>query len=87
MHNTWQFGQLFCRSGETKVLGEGHLANASVWIFLLSHCRDCPQAQQGGVPPLQGLAAIFGMPIWHPTNKGKVDALLAAQIDVFILQL
>jgi hypothetical protein len=81
MHNTWQFGQLFCRSGETKVLGEGHLANASVWIFLLSH------PQQGGVPPLQGLAAIFGMPIWHPTNKGKVDALLASQIDVFILQL
>jgi hypothetical protein len=45
--NAWQFspyGQSFCRSGATKVLGEGHLAN--VWIFLLSH------PQQGGMPPL-----------------------------------
>jgi hypothetical protein len=33
------------------------------------------------------LAAIFGMLIWHPTNEGEVDALLAAQVDVYVLQL
>jgi hypothetical protein len=33
------------------------------------------------------LAAIFGMPIWHPTYGGEVDALLAAQVDVYVLQL
>jgi hypothetical protein len=25
------------------------------------------------------LAMIFGMPIWHPTNKGGADNFLAAQ--------
>jgi hypothetical protein len=37
------------------------------------------------------LAAIFRMPIWHPTigatNEGKVDSLFAAQVDVYLLQL
>ena len=59
-----------------EVLGEGHLAN--VWIFF-HHAIDkvvCPH-----------LAAILGMPIWHPTNIGEVDALLAAQVDVYLLQL
>jgi hypothetical protein len=33
--SAWLFSQFFCRSGATKLLGEGHIAN--VWIFLLSH--------------------------------------------------
>jgi hypothetical protein len=45
-------------------------------FFLLSHAR-------------QGRVSIFGMPTWHPTNESKLarDALLAAQIDVYVLQL
>jgi hypothetical protein len=33
------------------------------------------------------LVAIFGMPIWHSINEGEVDALLAAHVDVYVLQL
>jgi hypothetical protein len=62
-----------------KVLGEGHLAN--VWIFLSS------SPQQGGVPPLGSYLWNTNPMIWHPTNMGKVDSLLAAQVDVYLLQL
>jgi hypothetical protein len=33
------------------------------------------------------LAAILGMPIWHSSNEDKVDAILAAQVYMYILQL
>jgi hypothetical protein len=43
--------------------------------------------RQGGVPPLGSYLWNANPMIWHPTNMGEVDALLAAQVDVFLLQL
>jgi hypothetical protein len=58
----------------TDVLGEGNLAN--IWIVFY-HTLDKLVCSH--------LAAIFGMQIWHPTNKGEVDALLAAQMQFLSL--